>query len=315
MLVYVLFVAGLALLWKGADALVDGGVGLARRLGVSSFVVALTLVSFGTSVPELAVSLFAAARGETTLALANVLGSNVANVLLILGVGAVVAPISVRRDTVRLEIPFSAAAALIVAFLANDAFGGLGGASGIGRVDAVVLLALLGLFLWYASQLGDPHGDPLEDVKTRSTTVSVLLMVAGLGGLVLGATWIVDGAIAMSTAFGINDTVVGAGIVAVGTSLPELATTVAAARGGRSDVAVGNVVGSNVFNLCLILPGAALVTPIPLAPTTNLDVGAVVLSSAAILVLLRRRETFERRHGVALLLGYVAYAVSLGLRA
>lgn len=317
-LVYVLFVVGLGLLWKGADFLVEGGVSLARHLGVSSFVVALTVVSFGTTVPELAVNVTAAIGGSTGLALGNALGSYVANTLLILGLAALVAPtaspVRVRRQTVRVEIPAGVAAAVVVGLLANGAVGELGGVPGLGRLDALVLLALLGVFLWYVFQSAEGVQDPMGELAERSIPASLGIMAVGLAGLVVGGRWIVAGALELSRTFGLSEAIVGAGILAVGTSLPELATSLVAVRNGKADLAVGNVVGANLLNLCWVLPVTALIEPIPLGATLNLDLGIVVASSLVLLLLLRRGESFERWHGAALIVGYAAYVASLVLR-
>ncbi len=309
-LVYVLFALGVPLLWKSADLLVDGGVAAARKLGVSSLLVGLTIVSFGTSAPELGVNLLAGWQGETELAIGNIFGSNVANTLLILGAAAVLRPVSIYVTTVRRELPFSILVAGLVALIANDVVRG-GSADTLTLVDGLILLALFALYLGYMVGRATGKRRIIEGGEQRSWWFSILAVVGGLVGLFLASRWIVDGAVALAAALGVSQGFVGFSIVAIGTSLPELATTVAAAFRGESDIAVGNIVGSNIFNLLLVLGATATLVDIPYDPRANTDLGVIIGSGLAIMAFTWRGSDLDRREGAVLLLGYVAYLAFL----
>ncbi|MBU2490775.1 MAG: calcium/sodium antiporter, partial [Proteobacteria bacterium] len=248
MISVILLLVGFVLLIKGADILVDGATSLARRFNVSDLVVGLTVVAFGTSCPELFVNLLASARGNTDIAIGNVLGSNIANVFLVLGATAAVRPLVVGPGTVSREIPASLFAAVLLWVLAADPFAR--SIHVISRVDGLVFLGLFSLFLVYTYSISRDM-DLLEDavrLPAHGPVRSVGMVVAGLVLLALGGQWIVDSAVKLALALGLSESVVGLTIVAVGTSLPEMATSVMAAFRGNSDIAVGNIIGSNIFN-------------------------------------------------------------------
>lgn len=312
---YVLMLVGFLLLWKGADFLVKGGSALAASLGVSPLLIGLTVVSFGTSAPELGVNLAAALRGSTDIALGNVLGSNLANTLLVLGVAAVIRTIVVENRTVRVEMPIAAAAALVLLVLINDD-ALVGRASALDRVDGLILLLFFALFVYYVFLRARSHPHPRDGEPALSGPRAGAYMVAGAVALGFGSEWLVDGASAIAVSLGMRPALVGLTVVAVGTSLPELVTSAVAAAKGSADIAVGNVIGSNIFNVFLVLGVTAVITPIPPDPDTNLDIAAVLLSSVALafIVLARRKHALDRVDGVLLLGFYALFLVSLGLR-
>lgn len=315
MLTYVLFVLGFIILIKGADLLVDGASSIAARFNIPNLVIGLTIVAFGTSAPELFVNLIASFNGNTEIAIGNVLGSNIANVLLILGVAAVIYPLSVQSSTVWKEIPFSLLAAVALWVLANDIL--LDGAAGsvIGRSDGIILLLFFSIFMVYVFEISFRHKPAEEDIAVSklSVTKSVVFILAGLAGLVFGGKWIVEGAIHIANLLGVSESLIGLTVVAVGTSLPELATSAVAAYRKNVDIAVGNVVGSNIFNIFLVLGTSAIIKPLPFKPSSNFDMYVVMLSSALLFafLFLGKRQRIERWQGIMFLVLYIGYTAML----
>lgn len=314
MLTLILFVIGIVLLIKGADLLVAGASSLAAYFGVSALIIGLTVVAFGTSMPELVVNLLASASGNTDIAIGNVIGSNIANILLILGMAAMVYPLTVQKGTVWKEIPFSLLAVLAVAFMANDILLDGGVASVISRIDGLLLLSFFIIFMYYIFGLAAQG----EVSATEKPTVypwykSVALIVAGIAGLVVGGRWIIEGAVAFATSFGLSEALIGLTIVAVGTSLPELATSVVAAYRRNTDIAIGNVVGSNIFNIFWILGLSAVISPLPFAPALQADVIVCLVATLMLFFALfvGRKHTIERWQGLAFVCLYAAYVVYL----
>ncbi|MDZ4295822.1 MAG: calcium/sodium antiporter [Patescibacteria group bacterium] len=308
-----LFLLGLGLLVKGADVLVDGASSLARRLGVSALVIGLTIVAFGTSAPELVVNLVASLNGNTDISIGNILGSNIVNVLFILGLSAVIYPLGVKTGTVWREIPLSFLAALLVAILANDALIDGGSASLLTRIDGLVLISFFIIFLYYC--FGVARAEPADDKtivpRTHSLPRSLIMILGGLAGLVLGGRWVVSGAVEFAVALGLSEALVGLIIVAVGTSLPELFTSAVAAYKKDTDIAVGNVVGSNIFNIFFVLGTSAVIYPLPFSSRFMTD--ALVMLAASLLVFMfmfvGKKHMLERWQGAAFMLLYVAYVV------
>lgn len=312
MITFILFLVGLYFLVKGADWLVDGASSLARRLGVSALVVGLTIVAFGTSSPELVVNLFASFQGNTDIAIGNVLGSNVVSLLLILGISAVFYPLMVSRGTVWREIPFSLLAVVALGFLVSDVV--IDGASEavLTRTDGLILLSFFVVFMYYVYGIAKNNPSAQEneqEIKSYSTIKSLGFVVSGLVLLGVGAKFIVDAAVAVALQFGLSEALIGLTIVAVGTSLPEIAASIVAARRGQVEIAVGNVVGSNIFNIFLILGVSALVQPLPFSEVFFFDLWVVILSTLVLFLALfvGRKYVIERWQGVLLLVLYVAY--------
>ncbi|MCO6485233.1 MAG: calcium/sodium antiporter [Saprospiraceae bacterium] len=313
MLTYILFFVGLVILVKGADLLVDGASSLARRMRVSDISIGLTIVAFGTSMPEMVVSVLASIKGNTDIAIGNVLGSNIFNILLILGLSALLCPLVTQRNTVWKEIPLSLLAAVIVGITANDQWIDGAASSELNRIDGLVYLAFFIIFLYYTYGISQVTGDAASmassGARSHSVGRSVLFVFLGLAGLVFGGKWIVEGAVQFARVLGVSESLIGLTIVAAGTSLPELATSLVAARKGQMDIAIGNVVGSNIFNIFFILGTSAVLAPLPFAPASQLDILMTIFASLLLFMLMfvGKRHTVERWQGGLMLLFYVGY--------
>lgn len=318
MLTLFLFILGFVVLVKGADLLVDGASSLAQRLGVSALVIGLTVVSFGTSAPELVVNLSASLSHNTDIAIGNILGSNIANILLILGLSALFYPLTVGSGTVRKEIPFALLAVIVIYLLANDMLIDGATTSVLTRIDGFILISFFALFLYYLFEISRENTTPPESQPTSalSPTRSIIMIVIGLIGLALGGKWIVDGAVVFATNLGVSQAMIGLTIIAIGTSLPELATSVVAAYKKNVDIAIGNIIGSNIFNIFFILGISAIISPLPFAATFTSDLWmtlfATVLLFASLFV--GKRRTLERWQGALFVVIYIAYLVSLIVR-
>ncbi|MBN1359050.1 MAG: calcium/sodium antiporter [Sedimentisphaerales bacterium] len=317
MLAYVLMPVGFVLVIKGADLFVNAASALARRLGISDLVIGLTVVAFGTSLPELAVNATASVQGDAGITIGNIIGSNIANILLILGISGLVFPLAVTKGTTWKEIPLSLLAAILVGILANDRFIDQGPASVLTRIDGLVFLCFFAIFLYYSVTIarrveGIESNLPQEATSLRRTS---LLMGVGFVALIAGSKWVVDGAVKLALALGVTETAVGLTIVAVGTSLPELATSVMAAYRKNPDIAVGNVVGSNIFNIFFILGASALIRPIPFAPRTNIDIGVLLVASSLLFLWMftGRRRMLDRWEAAVFLALYLGYLVAIAI--
>ena len=311
MLTYILFAIGFVLLIKGADLLVDGSSSIAKKLKISSIVIGLTIVAFGTSAPEFIVNIFATAQGNTEIAIGNILGSNIANILLILGVASIIYPITAKKNTVLKEIPFSLLAALLVGFVANDIILDGGTSSAITRIDGLVFLSFFAIFLYYTFGISKSKDDVMEtgEIKNYSYTKSTAFIILGLLGLVIGGKWIVDGAIKIAELFNVSQSLIGLTVVAIGTSLPELATSAVAAYRKQSDIAIGNIVGSNIFNIFWILGFSALIRPLPFNPKSNIDIMMTIAASLILFLTMYigEKRVIERWQGVLMILIYLGY--------
>lgn len=311
MISYVLMIVGFILLIKGADFLVDGASSVARRFHVSDLVIGLTVVAFGTSTPELFVNIIASINGNTEIAIGNVLGSNIANILLILGISSMIYPLSVTRGTVFKEIPFSLLAAVVLGIIANDQLIDRATASAITRIDGLVLLCFFAIFLYYSVSIAREIDGLDSQVPSTSHGLmqSGIMIAAGFAGLGLGGKWIVDGSVKLATAFGMSESLIGLTIVAVGTSLPELATSAVAAYKKNTDIAVGNVVGSNIFNVLFVLGISSTIEPLTFHQASNADVGMVILSSLLLFgaMFSLKKQSLDRWEGACLLVLYTVY--------
>lgn len=316
MTTYILFFVGFVALIKGADLLVAGASSLAARLGVSALVIGLTIVAFGTSAPELIVNLLASVNGNTDIAIGNILGSNIANILLILGITAIVYPLSVGQGTVWKEIPFSLLAVIAMGFMANDILIDGASTSTITRIDGLLLISFFIIFLYYIFSIAKQGTESGETPEQYSYGKSVGMIVLGLIGLVIGGKWIVDGAVMFATSLGISEALVGLTIVAVGTSLPELATSVMAAYRKNVDIAVGNIVGSNIFNIFWILGLSAVISPLPFISVLQSDLVVTLIATLLLFLALfiGKRHTIERWQGVAFIFMYLAYLAYVVIR-
>lgn len=315
-MVYVLFLIGFLALIKGADILVDGAAAIAKRFRVSPIVIGLTIVAFGTSMPELIVNIFASAQGNTEIAIGNILGSNIANILLILGISALIYPLTCKKNTVLKEIPLSLLAAVLVGLAANDVFIDKAATSALTRIDGLMFIAFFIIFLYYTfgiARTGEPENPEELNIQPLSMLRSSAYIVAGLGLLIVGGKWIVDGAVTIATMLGISQSVIGLTVVAVGTSLPELATSAVAAYKKQADIAIGNVVGSNIFNIFWILGLSAVIRPLPMQATSNRDIIVTTLASLILFIALYigKRHILERWQGGVMIAMYAAYVVTL----
>jgi cation:H+ antiporter len=315
MLIFILFTIGFVCLIKGADFIVEGASSIARRLNISDLVIGLTVVAFGTSSPELFVNIVASVRGNTDIAIGNVLGSNICNVFLILGVSAVIYPLAVSKGTVWKEIPFSLLAVIVLGLMANDHVIDGWNSSALNRIDGLVLLAFFSIFLYYSFSIAKTVEGLQEHVPTKALglTRSLLLVTVGLIGLTIGGKWIVDGAVAIAKYLGMSESLVGLTIVAIGTSLPELATSAVAAYKKNVEIAVGNVVGSNIFNIFFVLGISATIKPLPFQTKSNWDVAVVIASSLLLFLTMFTGKThsLDRWEGIAFLILYGGYITFL----
>ncbi|NJM93471.1 MAG: calcium/sodium antiporter [Cytophagales bacterium] len=311
MLNVLLLVIGFVTLIKGADFLVDGASSVARRYGISELAIGLTIVAFGTSAPELVVSVISGINGHNEVALGNVIGSNIFNLLLILGVTGLVYPLTVQGQTVQKEIPLSLLAAIMVFFLANDQFFSSGAVNQISRWDSAVLLVFFFIFMAYVYSTIKPEEVSKGPEKTYTTGKAVLFIVLGLVGLIFGGKLVVDNAVEMARDLGMSEKLIGLTIVAVGTSLPELATSVVAALKKNSDIAVGNIIGSNIFNVFFILGISGLVLPIAYNPALNLDIYILMGATVMLYVFMYtfKNHKLDRVEAGIMLACYLVYSV------
>ena len=301
-----LLVIGIIVVIKSADWLTSGAVGLAERIGVPQIIIGLTIVAMGTSMPEFFVSLMSAINGTPDLAVGNIVGSNIFNALLIVGCAAIVAPIAIQRTTVKKDIPVAVFASLLLMGMTLDGH--------ISRIDAAILF---GVFIAYigitlrGAKTEDDTAD--EEKKPMPVLKAVMLVVVGLAGLVIGSDVFVDNATSIAHTMGISDAVIGLTIVAGGTSLPELATSVVAAKKGNSGIAIGNVLGSNVFNILMILGITGLITPMTISGITVIDLAMMVISMILLWLFSFTKYRIERWEGVvltAIFIGYITWLVA-----
>lgn len=305
-----ILLAGLLLILFGANWLVDGSSSIAKRFGISEFVIGLTIVGIGTSTPEMVVSFLSSFQGKADMAIGNIVGSNIFNTVMILGVTALIAPLAITKSNLKKDIPLNIIVTLLLIILGMNftLFGK--GDDQLSRLDGVILL---GVFAWYIwSSFRSDNADPEEDgdgIKEYKTGISVLLILAGLAGLIIGGRLFVNSATELAKMFGVSDKFIAITVMAAGTSMPELATCVVAALKGRGQLALGNVLGSNISNILLILGGAALINPLSFSGMTYVDLGTVLLSALFILgsAYLFRKKQLDRFEGAILLLMEAAY--------
>jgi cation:H+ antiporter len=304
---------GLAVLIYGAEIMVRGSSSMARKWGISTIVIGLTVVAFGTSAPELIVSLFSAVKGTTDLAIANVVGSNLANILLILGVGATINTLKVTKGTTYKEIPFALLAILLVLIMGNDAILDDNHINALTRSDGIAFLAFFVIFIYYTYGLSKVSGER-STIETYTWKKSITYFLIGILGLVIGGKLIVDNAILLASIAGLSEGLIGLTIVAIGTSLPELATTIVALRKGQGDLAIGNAIGSNIFNVFWILGLTATITPLPFDTAANVDVlfTSFITLMLFVVMFFGKKHRLTRTEGIIFLLlyfGYIGYAI------
>ncbi len=311
-----ILIAGLLLILLGANWLVDGSSSIAKRFGLSEFVIGLTIVGIGTSTPEMVVSFMSAIQGKADMAVGNVVGSNIFNVLMIIGITALVSPLNITRSNLKRDIPLNILVTALLIFLGMNLtiFGQ--GQDQISRIDGAVLLAVFVWYMWQSFKNDSQEAsDEESNIKQYNIAVSVLLIIAGLAGLVIGGRFFVNSATELAKMFGVSDKFIAITIMAAGTSMPELATCVVAAAKGRGQLALGNVIGSNISNILLILGGAALIHPLSMGGMTVMDLAVLSLTALSLLACayMFKKKQIDRYEGVLLLLmeaGYMWYLIS-----
>lgn len=312
-------IVGAVLLSLGANFLTDGASAIAKRLKVSEFLIGATIVAVGTSTPELVVSIMSAIGGQSDVSIGNVVGSNIFNIYAILGITTIIAPLALTRENIRRDIPLCLATTLLLCLLALD--GTLWGAEGniLGRGDGILLIALYGVFLWFMIRTGQqnttlpPQNSSSEHPKDKALWISVIMVLGGLSGLVWGSDLFLDGSIVLARKVGLSEAVIGIVLVAAGTSLPEFFASFISALKGNTEIALGNILGSNIANILLILGTSATITPLRLGGITPVDMA--IMLSAVIMILIAavtfRRKRIDRIEGALFFAIYVAYTIYL----
>lgn len=311
-------VIGFLLLVKGADFFVDGASSIAKKLRIPAFVIGLTIVAFGTSAPELAVSLTAALKGSNDIAIGNVVGSNIFNTLVVLGASAAITPMAVEKGVIRKDYPLSIFAAILLSILSLDMVLFKAPAMIIGRLDGVILLSAFAFFMYTAVKDGLKERAASKEEEEENSSMSIgkgiLIMLAGLAGIVIGGDLSVEGAKEIARAFGLSEALIGLTIVAFGTSLPELVTSVIAAKKGESEIAVGNVIGSNIFNIFFILGTSATVLPMNVSSTYLYDMAVLVAVMVFTYIPIARTKKVGRGMGITMVVAYLVYTAYLIIR-
>ncbi len=314
-------IVGFVLLVKGADFFVEGASSIAKRMHIPTIVIGLTIVAFGTSAPELAVSLSAAIKGSNDIAIGNVVGSNIFNLLVVIGVSAMISPLTVKRSMIKKDYPLSIFAAVLLGVLCLDSVLFHAKETTLGRMDGVILLVCFVFFMYITVREGlrgrkDAKKEHEDEVENMSFPIgkSIVLLVVGLAGIVFGGDLSVEGAKEIARAFGLSEALIGLTIVAIGTSLPELVTSIVAAKKGESDIALGNVVGSNLFNIFFILGCSATILPMHVSGTYIYDIGLLIIVSVLAFIPIAKSKKVGRVMGGVMTLAYVAYTVYLIMR-
>ncbi|AAQ66160.1 K+-dependent Na+/Ca+ exchanger related-protein [Porphyromonas gingivalis TDC60] len=311
-----LLIIGLALVVGGANFLTDGAASIAKRFRLSDLVIGLTVLAFGTSAPELTVSLMAALKGSADIAIGNVIGSNIFNILAIVGITALIMPLTMSNSTIRIEIPLTILSSAVLFFMANDRLFDMAGENVITRTEGFVLLAFFLIFLFYTFNMSKGEESPGQ-VRQFALPLSIIMVIGGLVALVFGGDLFVDNAAMLAGRMGVSESVVAITIVAGGTSLPELVTTLVAAIKKRPGMAIGNIVGSNLFNILLILGVSSSISPIRIQGITVVDYGIFILSAILLYVfgLFFGDKTIKRFEGSILLSLFICYTVYLVMTA
>lgn len=307
---YVILVLGFVLLTKGADYFVEGAAAAAKKMRIPTFIIGMTIVAMGTSAPECAVSVTAALKHNNELAVSNAVGSNIFNLMVVCGVCAVIMPLSVQAGILKREFPFSILVALFLL--------GLGATNmSVNRVDGGILLTVFALFLFwmvYSAKKFRKNGEDEEEIQDLSTLKCLIFMAGGLAAIIFGGDWVVDAASVIAKSFGMSQNLIGLTVVAFGTSLPELVTSIAAARKNQADMALGNVIGSNIFNILLILGLAATISPLSFNQENMIDIGILIIMSAEVFFFAKRGYCLSRMQGAVLLIEYAAYVAYICVR-
>ena len=310
-----ILIAGLLLILFGANYLVDGSSSIAKKFGLSEFIIGLTIVGIGTSTPEMVVSFMSSFQGKADMAIGNIVGSNIFNTMMILGITALITPLVITNSNLRKDIPLNIiVTALLIILGMNQTLFGLG-ENKLCRIDGALLLGVFAWYLWSSFKSDSADDDEDSQIKEYSGLMSVILILGGLAGLVIGGKLFVNSATELAKMFGVSDKFIAITVMAAGTSMPELATCVVAALKGRGQLALGNVLGSNISNILLILGGASLINPLSFSGMTTVDLGAVLACAIFILAsaYMFKKKQLDRFEGIILLLmeaGYMWYLIA-----
>ncbi|MCC4722213.1 calcium/sodium antiporter [Salinicoccus sp. RF5] len=317
-MVYILLIVGFILLIKGADYFVEGASNIAFKLNVSPLLIGLTIVAFGTSAPEATVSIAGALEGSAGVVLGNVIGSNIVNITLVLGITALVAPIAVKSETVRKEIPFALLAGVVLMILMADVALQDAEENVLGLGDGLVILLIFSVFLYYVFEIAMKNRTQtqveVEADAGESWLKNILLTIGGLIAIVFGGSMVVDGAIEIALALGMSETLVGLTIIAVGTSLPEIITSITAAMKNQGDIAFGNIVGSNIFNILFVAGASSTIAPLAIESKLFFDGWVMVVLTVLLLIFSRTHFRIGRKEGAVMLAAYLAYLAYIIIR-
>ena len=327
---YILLVIGFILLVKGADYFVDGSSSIAKKLRIPSLIIGLTIVAFGTSAPEAAVSITASVNGQNGMAIGNVIGSNIFNLLMVIGASGIIKPLLVEKSILSKEFPFVLLTSIILVILSLDSLLFNSSINIISRMDGIILLILFAVFLYYLinsamknrkENLCDPETSVDIDVgnvkaieKNNTMIKSILISIIGIAAIIFGGNLVVNSASDIASSFGISDQLIGLTIVSIGTSLPEFVTSVIAATKGESDLALGNVIGSNIFNILLVLGVAGAISPVIFISENIIDIIILIIMSVVVWVFAWSKKKLVRWHGAAMLVSYAIYLVYICMR-
>ena len=310
-----ILLGGLVLILLGSNYLVDGSSSIAKKFGISEFVIGLTIVGIGTSTPEMVVSFLSAIQGKANMAIGNIVGSNIFNTLMILGITALVSPLAITKSNIKKDIPVNIVVTVLLILLGlNQTIFGVGNDM-LSRFDGIILLGIFGWYLWSSFRSDSSEDDEDSQIREYSGLISVLMILGGLAGLIIGGKLFVNAATELAKMFGVSDKFIAITVMAAGTSMPELATCVVAALKGRGQLALGNILGSNISNILLILGGAALINPLSFSGMTTFDLGAVLACAVFILASAWafKKNKLDRFEAAILLLmeaGYMWYLIA-----
>ncbi|MFD1387742.1 calcium/sodium antiporter [Oceanobacillus oncorhynchi subsp. oncorhynchi] len=313
---YILLIIGFGLLVKGADWFVDGSSNVAQLLRVPPILIGLTIVALGTSAPEATVSIIAAVQGTADVAVGNVVGSNIFNITMVIGLAAAIYPLRVQNEMIVKQIPFALLAAVALFALGSDVLLQGSTADILSRSDGIIFFLFLAIFMYYIIEVGLKSRKETTAVKDSNVKwgKSTLITLLGLAAIILGGQFVVTNATEIALSWGMSEALVGLTIVAVGTSLPELVTSISAALKNESEIALGNVVGSGIFNILFVLGAASLISPLPINPVIFTDIWIMIVLTILLLIFSRTSFRIGRREGIILALIYVAYTVYIIIR-
>ncbi|CEI73474.1 calcium/sodium antiporter [Romboutsia hominis] len=314
---YILLIIGFLILIKGADVFVVGSSSIAKTLKVPTLIIGLTIVAFGTSAPEAAVSITAALKGSNDMAIANVVGSNIFNFLCVLGVVAIINPIKVQKSTIIKEFPFAVLATIVLSILSHDIkFQGYT-QNALTRADGLMLLTLFGIFMYYLVEMAITSKEEMEiDQADESIPMSksILMSIFGIIGIIVGGQFVVDSASNIALAWGMSENLVGLTIVSIGTSLPEFVTSIVAARKGESDIAIGNVVGSNLFNILFVLGISSFISNIQVHSIVFVDMMIMIIITILTYIFAGTKQRINKKEGILLVIMYILYMTFIIIR-